>query len=124
MATYYWQLKDAAISSPQINGAIDSEPRFAPVTPSTGTGSEATQPGPSQTIKAVPVRHPGRWIGAAIVALILLVRSRSRSPPTQLPVGRRRRLPLRRPILDGRRQDDRADRLSMVSASCSASCSR
>jgi polar amino acid transport system permease protein len=52
------------------------------VTPSSGTGSEGTQPGPSQTIAAVPVRHPGRWIGAAIVALIAasLIRSAIENP--------------------------------------------
>jgi polar amino acid transport system permease protein len=52
------------------------------VTPSTGTSSEATQPGPSQTIEAVPVRHPGRWIAAAIVALIAasLIRSAIENP--------------------------------------------
>jgi polar amino acid transport system permease protein len=40
------------------------------------------QPGPSQTIEAVPVRHPGRWIAAAIVALIAasLIRSAIDNP--------------------------------------------
>jgi polar amino acid transport system permease protein len=40
------------------------------------------QPGPPQEIEAVPVRHPGRWIGAAIVALIAasLVRSAIENP--------------------------------------------
>ena len=43
---------------------------------------EATQPGPPQSIEAVPVRHPGRWIGAAIVALIAasLIRSAIDNP--------------------------------------------
>jgi polar amino acid transport system permease protein len=52
------------------------------VTPSTGIEEEATQPGPSQTIEAVPVRHPGRWIAAAIVALIAasLIRSAIDNP--------------------------------------------
>jgi len=41
-----------------------------------------TQPGPSQTIEAVPVRHPGRWVAAAIVALIAaaLIRSAIENP--------------------------------------------
>ena len=40
------------------------------------------QPGPSRTIEAVPVRHPGRWIAAAIVALIAasLIRSAIDNP--------------------------------------------
>jgi polar amino acid transport system permease protein len=52
------------------------------VTPSTGAQQEATQPGPPQEIEAVPVRHPGRWIGAAIVALIAasLIRSAIENP--------------------------------------------
>jgi polar amino acid transport system permease protein len=52
------------------------------VTPSTGSQDEAMQPGPSQTIEAVPVRHPGRWIAAAIVALIAasLIRSAIDNP--------------------------------------------
>src|SRR5262249_38669988 len=55
---------------------------LAPVTPSTGMQEEATQPGPPQSIEAVPVRHPGRWIGAAIVALIAasLIRSAIDNP--------------------------------------------
>jgi polar amino acid transport system permease protein len=41
-----------------------------------------TQPGPSEEIQAVPVRHPGRWIAAAIVALIAasLIRSAVDNP--------------------------------------------
>jgi polar amino acid transport system permease protein len=52
------------------------------VTPSTGIQEEATQPGPPQTIEAVPVRHPGRWIAAAIVAIVAvsLVRSAIDNP--------------------------------------------
>jgi len=52
------------------------------VTGSTGTREAATQPGPSQTIEAVPVRHPGRWVAAAIVALIAasLIRSAIDNP--------------------------------------------
>jgi polar amino acid transport system permease protein len=38
-------------------------------TPGTGT---ATDPGRPEEIKAVPVRHPGRWVVAALVALIVL----------------------------------------------------
>jgi len=43
---------------------------------------EATQPGPPQTIEAVPVRHPGRWVAAAGVALIAasLIRSAVDNP--------------------------------------------
>jgi polar amino acid transport system permease protein len=43
---------------------------------------EATQPGPSEEIQAVPVRHPGRWVAAAIVALIAasLIRSAIENP--------------------------------------------
>jgi polar amino acid transport system permease protein len=47
------------------------------VTPSAGTTEEAQQPGPSGEIRAVPVRHPGRWIAAAIVALIAISLIRS-----------------------------------------------
>ena len=52
------------------------------MTPSTGTSDQLTQPGPSQTIEAVPVRHPGRWVAAAIVALIAaaLIRSAIENP--------------------------------------------
>ncbi len=49
---------------------------------STGTTEAATQPGPPEEIQAVPVRHPGRWISAAIVALIAasLIRSAIDNP--------------------------------------------
>jgi polar amino acid transport system permease protein len=52
------------------------------VTPSTGATEVATQPGPSEEIQAVPVRHPGRWIAAAIVAIVgaALVRSAIDNP--------------------------------------------
>jgi polar amino acid transport system permease protein len=53
------------------------------VTPSAGIQEEAaTQPGPPQKIEAVPVRHPGRWIAAAIVALVAasLIRSAIDNP--------------------------------------------
>jgi polar amino acid transport system permease protein len=45
-----------------------------------GTGS--TEPGSPEEIKAVPVRHPGRWVAAALVALIVasLVRSAIDNP--------------------------------------------
>ncbi len=41
-----------------------------------------TQPGPSEDIQAVPVRHPGRWVAAALVALIAasLIRSAIQNP--------------------------------------------
>jgi polar amino acid transport system permease protein len=47
-----------------------------------GTQTEAVGPEPPEEIKAVPVRHPGRWIGAAIVALIAasLIRSAINNP--------------------------------------------
>src|SRR3954447_12094609 len=43
---------------------------------------EVTQPGPSEEIQAVPVRHPGRWVAAVIVALIgaSLIRSAIDNP--------------------------------------------
>ena len=43
---------------------------------------EATQPGSPQRIEAVPVRHPGRWVAAAIVAIIAvsLIRSAIDNP--------------------------------------------
>ena len=52
------------------------------MTPSTGSTEELTQSGPPQTIEAVPVRHPGRWVGAAVVALIAasLIRSAIENP--------------------------------------------
>ena len=52
------------------------------MTPSTGSNQEAAQPGSPQRIEAVPVRHPGRWIGAAVVALIAasLIRSAIDNP--------------------------------------------
>jgi polar amino acid transport system permease protein len=52
------------------------------VTPSSGTEVEATQPGPPEAIEAVPVRHPGRWVAAAIVALVAasLIRSAIDNP--------------------------------------------
>jgi polar amino acid transport system permease protein len=47
-----------------------------------GTQTEAVEPGPPEEIQAVPVRHPGRWIAAAIVALIAasLIRSAIENP--------------------------------------------
>jgi polar amino acid transport system permease protein len=47
-----------------------------------GTETEVVGPGPPEEIQAVPVRHPGRWIGAAIVALIAasLIRSAIENP--------------------------------------------
>jgi polar amino acid transport system permease protein len=54
------------------------------VTASTGN-EEAIQPGPPEEIRAVPVRHPGRWVAAAIVALIAasLIRSAIENPNFQ-----------------------------------------
>jgi polar amino acid transport system permease protein len=47
-----------------------------------GTQPEALGPEPPEEIQAVPVRHPGRWIAAAIVALIAasLIRSAIDNP--------------------------------------------
>jgi polar amino acid transport system permease protein len=47
-----------------------------------GTQTEAVGPEPPEEIQAVPVRHPGRWIAAAIVALIAasLIRSAIENP--------------------------------------------
>ncbi len=47
-----------------------------------GTQAEAVGPEPPEEIQAVPVRHPGRWIAAAIVALIAasLIRSAIDNP--------------------------------------------
>jgi polar amino acid transport system permease protein len=44
--------------------------------------TEAVRPEPPEEIQAVPVRHPGRWIAAAIVALIAasLIRSAIDNP--------------------------------------------
>jgi polar amino acid transport system permease protein len=44
---------------------------------STPTGTGKAEPGSPEEIKAIPVRHPGRWIAAAIVALIVLSIGRS-----------------------------------------------
>jgi polar amino acid transport system permease protein len=35
------------------------------------TSETSTRPAPPEQIRAVPVRHPGRWIAAAIVALLV-----------------------------------------------------
>jgi polar amino acid transport system permease protein len=40
-------------------------------------GADIRQTGPAEDIKAVPVRHVGRWIAAAIVALIVVSLARS-----------------------------------------------
>jgi polar amino acid transport system permease protein len=37
-----------------------------------GNGEPTTEPGPPEQIKAVPVRHPGQWVAAGIVAIVLL----------------------------------------------------
>lgn len=39
--------------------------------------TEATSAGPPEEIKAVPVRHPGRWIAAGIVAILLVALANS-----------------------------------------------
>jgi polar amino acid transport system permease protein len=47
-----------------------------------GKTEAITTPGPPEEIQAVPVRHPGRWIGAALVALVAasLIRSAIDNP--------------------------------------------
>lgn len=40
--------------------------------PPPGTAKGLARTGPPEEIKAVPVRHPGRWIAAAIVAILLV----------------------------------------------------
>jgi polar amino acid transport system permease protein len=44
--------------------------------------TQRAQPGPPDKIEAVPVRHPGRWIAAGVVAIILvaIVRSIATNP--------------------------------------------
>jgi polar amino acid transport system permease protein len=39
--------------------------------------AEVNEPGPPEQIKAVPVRHPGQWVAAAIVALVVVAIARS-----------------------------------------------
>jgi polar amino acid transport system permease protein len=50
-----------------------------------GATDMTTRPEPPSELKAVPVRHPGRWIAAAIVAIVLvsLVRSVVTNPRFQ-----------------------------------------
>jgi polar amino acid transport system permease protein len=38
---------------------------------------EVNEPGPPEQIKAVPVRHPGQWVAAAIVAIIVVALAKS-----------------------------------------------
>ncbi len=40
-------------------------------------GNTGSDPGPPEEIKAVPVRHPGQWIAAALVAVILVALAKS-----------------------------------------------
>jgi polar amino acid transport system permease protein len=47
------------------------------VTSTPGSGQTETDPGPPDEIRAVPVRHPGRWVAAFIVGVILLALIRS-----------------------------------------------
>jgi polar amino acid transport system permease protein len=47
------------------------------VTLTPGTGSTGAEPGPPEEIRAVPVRHPGRWIAAAIVGIVLVAIAKS-----------------------------------------------
>ena len=72
----HWGIEAGAITNPKINGATASEPRLT----LRGEHLRATsddQTGRPEDIKAVPVRHPGRWVAAVIVLIIAasLVRS-------------------------------------------------
>jgi polar amino acid transport system permease protein len=42
------------------------------MTPPADAATDIARTGPPEEIKAVPVRHPGRWIAAAIVAILLV----------------------------------------------------
>ena len=53
-------------------------------TPDSGAGAAAAPP---EEIQAVPVRHPGRWIAAIIVAAISLVARSTRRRPTTASSG-------------------------------------
>ena len=78
-----------------------------------------------RTIKAVPVRHPGRWVAAAIVLVIVvaIVHSIATNPNFQWGLVGHYLFDSR--ILSGVLRDDRADGLPRRrSASCSGSCSR
>src|SRR3954452_13429777 len=35
------------------------------------TSQTTTRPAPPEQIRAVPVRHPGRWVAAAVIALLV-----------------------------------------------------
>ena len=60
----------AAISNPAINGATElSRQRRCP-----GVMRAPTPPGGLSEIKAVPVRHPGRWVAAALIVLVIASR--------------------------------------------------
>jgi polar amino acid transport system permease protein len=50
--------------------------------PPPDAAAEITEPGPPEEIKAVPVRHYGRWIAAAIVAILVaaLIKSVATNP--------------------------------------------
>ena len=68
-----------------------------------------TPASPPEEIKAIPVRHPGRWLAAAIVAYWRHGRRLGGHEPP-LPVGSRPPLPLRPPCPSGVPGHARADR--------------
>ncbi len=78
-----------------------------------GPGSathEMTATEPPGEIQAVPVRHPGRWIAAAVIAVLVAALARSVATNPRFEMGRRRRLPVQQqdPARAGR--DARAHR--------------
>ncbi len=60
-----------------------------------GTPTEAVGPEPPKEIQAVPVRHFGRWIAAALVAADCRLACPIGDRQPELQVGRRRQLPVR-----------------------------
>jgi polar amino acid transport system permease protein len=65
--------------------------------------AEQTDAGPAPPIKAVPVRHPGRWVGVAVIAVLaaMLVHSFLTNPNFQWDVVGR--YPFSDPVLRGLR---------------------
>ena len=78
--------------------------------PPPDAAADTSGPGPPEEIKAVPVRHPGRWIAAAIVAILVAAIDPLGRDEPPLRVERRRRLPVRLPDPQRDRGHARADR--------------
>ena len=92
----YWGSRASAISNPTDQRSDQLAGREAGgVTP--GAEAEAIGPEPPDEIKAVPVRHLGRWIAAAIVLLIGAAPDPLGGDQRPLRVERGRRLPVRQP---------------------------